>query len=360
MNREYVFGSYRSRLVVTRSLPDAEAVGHRNNGAKTLFVCDANTESIARAIAGDSGAALVVLPPGEGAKGWNSVEAILAAALKASLARDGLFVGVGGGVVTDLTAFAASVYMRGARLSLVPTTLLAMADAAIGGKTGFDLYGLKNLVGTFRPADSVHLPTDALSTLPAREWLSGFAEVIKTAILGDESLLDTIESNVEAFVSGPAHPLAAELLPDLVSRCAAVKARIVEADPTETGVERALLNLGHTFGHALESSAGLGRLTHGEAVAWGIARSCELGRSLAITPPERAERILRILTAYGYSTSPRHPAGSSADAIVAAMANDKKKKAGALRFIVPLESGATIVKVEEKAIRVLLKESSIE
>lgn len=346
MNGEYLFGAYRSRLAVFRALPPLADLDAGTGGGKTLIVCDANTEALARRIAGGSGAPLAVLPPGEAAKGWASVEAILKAALDAGLSRDGLFVGVGGGVVTDLVSFAASVYMRGARLALVPTTLLAMADAAVGGKTGFDLFELKNLVGTFRPADAVLMGTDALATLPRREWLSGFAEVIKTAIIGDEELLDLVERETAAFAAGPAHPTSAALLPELVSRCVAVKARIVEADPTETGTERALLNLGHTFGHALESRAGLGTLTHGEAVAWGIARACALGRALGVTPAGRAERIVRILSAYGYETAPRHPAAPSAAALIEAMGNDKKKKAGSLRFIVPTASGAELAKAE--------------
>ncbi|MFA6508468.1 MAG: 3-dehydroquinate synthase family protein, partial [Treponemataceae bacterium] len=224
------------------------------------------------------------------------------------------------------------------------------ADAALGGKTGFDLYDLKNLVGSFRPADLVYMPTDALVSLPRREWLSGFAEVIKTAVIGDEVLLDLIESNIDAFSVGPANPQAAQALPELVSRCVAVKGRIVEADPTETGSDRALLNLGHTFGHALESCVGLGTLTHGEAVAWGMARACALGVALGITPAIRADRIVRLLAAYGYQTSAVHPAAPSVESLISAMGNDKKKKAGTLRFIVPGKTGATLIKMENSSV----------
>ncbi len=210
-----------------------------------LVICDTNTENLAqRFIDREAGVSLAVLAAGESAKGWPSVEEILSEAVKAGLGRDGIFVGIGGGVITDIAAFAASVYMRGVDLVLVPTTLLAMADAALGGKTGFDLFGIKNLVGTFRPADRVIMSTEVLASLPRREWLSGLAEVLKTAIIGDGELLEMLEENREAIASGPA--ACAAFLPELVSRCVAVKGRIVEADPTETGSERAKLNLGHT------------------------------------------------------------------------------------------------------------------
>jgi 3-dehydroquinate synthase len=344
MNFEFSFGPYPSRVSIGRGLPSAAEL--RGRGA-ALIVCDANTAPLAAAAAGGSGTPVLVLEAGEAAKGWQSVERILGAALEAGLGRDGLFIGVGGGVVTDLVSFAASVYMRGARLALVPTTLLAMADAAVGGKTGFDLFGLKNLVGTFRPADEVRMGTDALAGLPRREWLSGLAEVVKTAIIGDEVLLDLLEARTASFAAGPADPETARLLPELVSRCVAVKGRIVEADPTETGAERALLNLGHTFGHALEACAGLGSLTHGEAVAWGMAHSCAFGVAAGLTPPERAERLVRLLAAFGYRTEARHPAAPSAERLLAAMAKDKKKKAGTLKIIVPGATGAAIVNLDD-------------
>lgn len=349
MTYDFTFGAYKTQAIVCRSLPYYSELVEASASPSVLLVCDANTEPLARRIADASGAAVVTLSPGEESKGWSSVETILGAALKAGLGRDGLFVGVGGGVVTDLVSFSASVYMRGARLALVPTTLLAMTDAALGGKTGFDLFNLKNFVGTFRPADRVYLPTDSLVSLPMREWFSGFAEVIKTAVIGDEALLDLIESNVEGFSAGPANERASRLLPDVVERCVAVKGRIVESDPTETGTERALLNLGHTFGHALESCAGLGTLTHGEAVAWGLARACALGAALGVTPAPRARRVTGILEAYGYQTAASHPAFPSPDALIAAMGSDKKKKAGALRFVVPGAIGAELITLTDTA-----------
>jgi 3-dehydroquinate synthase len=185
------------------------------------------------------------------------------------------------------------------------------------------------------------------------------AEVIKTAVLGDEALLDLLEREAAALSGdGAAVRASSELLGEIVRRCVLVKGRIVENDPTETGSERALLNLGHTFGHALEAVAGLGTLSHGEAVAWGIARSCALGLELKATPSGRAERLRALLDRFGYCTEPLHPAASAAfggdrekaaAALIRAMASDKKKKSGELRFIVPAATGAEIVRVGDPA-----------
>ncbi len=352
---DFRFGPTPCRAEVRGDTPSlADVCPDRRGGV--LVICDTNTAALAAEFIGGEAAALVQLGAGEAAKGWSSVETVLAAAVKAGIGRDGVFIGIGGGVITDLAAFAASVYMRGVGLVLVPTTLLAMADAALGGKTGFDLFGIKNLVGTFRPADLVVMSTATLRTLPRREWLSGLAEVLKTAVIGDDGLLEIVEKDRAAVTEGPRS--CAETLPEIVARCVAVKGRIVEADPTETGTERALLNLGHTYGHALEGVAGLGLLTHGEAVAWGMARACALGVELGLTPPSRAARIVRLLEAYGYETAPTHPAARSAAgddeaaarALVGLMGSDKKKKAGTLRFVVPTEIGAALTSVADNEI----------
>lgn len=350
--REFRFGSYSCRIEVVNTWRQLDLGKPEEFRGGAALVCDEHTASLAEnlSIPADK-VARIVLPAGEAAKEWSAVERVIEGAFRVGLGRDGVIIGVGGGVVTDLAAFAASVYMRGTRLVLVPTTLLAMVDAAIGGKTGFDLFGVKNLVGTFRPADAVLMPIEALRTLPRREWLSGMAEVLKTAVLGDEELLDRLEREAAAL-AGSTGQASSDTLIDLVRRCAIVKGRIVENDPTETGSERALLNLGHTFGHALEAVAGLGTLTHGEAVAWGMARACALGRMLGRTPPDRAERVLALLDRFGYSTAPLHPAAVSAfggnrdkaaAALIAAMGSDKKKKEGELRFIVPAATSAEIV-----------------
>ncbi|MDR2808194.1 MAG: 3-dehydroquinate synthase [Spirochaetaceae bacterium] len=326
----FTFGIYSTQVVIRPEVPELNAI---SGGAdRVLLVCDNNTEQFASAI--DPTVPRCVLAPGEDGKNWASVEKILVAAQNAALGRDGLFIGVGGGVISDMTAFAASVYRRGARLCIVSTTLLGMVDAAVGGKTGFDLFGMKNMVGTFYPAELVYMPTNVLETLPEYEWKSGMAELIKTTILDtDDDFFSLMPSLLKI---GPG-------LDRVISRAVSIKGRIVESDPQETGDERVLLNLGHTFGHALEASVGLGVLSHGEAVAWGIARACDLGEYLNITPSARADAIRNLLSSAEYEITAPHPVLRNKQAFWQALASDKKKRAGALRFIVPAAHGACIV-----------------
>ena len=310
---------------------------------RSLLICDVNTERFARTVAGDTDAALCVLAAGEAAKNWASIEAILRAAHSAGLGRDGLLIGIGGGVISDMTAFAASVYMRGVAVALVSTTLLGMVDAALGGKTGFDLFDIKNLVGTFYPASRVYMPVSSLASLPAREWKSGMAELIKTAILDAE---DKNREFLALLASLPAQATeAGDTLVECIARAVRIKGRIVQADPKETGAERIMLNLGHTFAHALESSVGLGQLSHGEAVAWGIARACDLGLALGITPPSQAAAIMALLRSFDYELAAPYPLGDIT-LFMNALSSDKKKKAGKVRFVVPSAVGTELVSGE--------------
>ncbi|MDR2447672.1 MAG: 3-dehydroquinate synthase [Treponema sp.] len=376
MNLTFTFDGIASTIYIEEAFDDIHAIlgGDADGGCARLLVCDENTAGIAAKIApgivGNAAGStagrtqgvrviarsceICVLPAGESAKNWANVEKILKAARDAGLGRDGVFIGVGGGVITDMTAFAASVYMRGAKLALAPTTLLGMVDAAVGGKTGFDLFGIKNFVGTFYPSPLVIMPLESLSTLSGREWKSGFAELLKTAVLdSDDDFLDRIGRLKGAF-SSPDFPanilqdsfLRGELLA-CIARSVEIKGRIVEEDPEETGTRRRLLNLGHTFGHALEASAGLGRLTHGEAVAWGIARACDLGQSLGVTGRDRAEKITGLLFSFGYETWAPHPCMKDAGRFMDALFNDKKKTAGKLAFIVPERRGCGVVFIEK-------------
>jgi 3-dehydroquinate synthase len=295
------------------------------------------------------------------------VERILREAYAAGLGRDSHILGVGGGVITDIAGFAASAYMRGIGLHLVSTTLLGMVDASVGGKTGFDLFGAKNLAGAFYPAETVYMPLECLATLPPREWKSGLAEVIKTAIVADDrEMYSRIDSFRDLYLTeilntGKGGKGITEFrsggLAFLVSRAVEIKGRIVEEDPRETGERRALLNLGHTFGHALESSAGLGRLTHGEAVAWGMVRACELGHALGVTPRKQAMEIRELIRSYGYITEAPHPAMGSLEEYYRAIEVDKKKKAGKLVFIVPATGSAQKVTAdpEDSRFRALLQ-----
>ncbi|MDR3335281.1 MAG: 3-dehydroquinate synthase [Treponema sp.] len=343
------FGTTVSQVCIQSEVPalDELFTGDQVSPGGVLLVCDTNTASLARNIRGDL--PICTLPPGETSKGWASIEVILQAAKAAGLGRDGFFIGIGGGVVTDMTAFAASVYMRGARLCLVSTTLLGMVDAALGGKTGFDLFDMKNLVGTFYPASRIFMPIEALKTLPRSEWKSGMAELIKTAVLDiddqDGEFWSLLSALQRVFIEEQFPQNLGELdrIVACISRSVRVKGRIVEADPHETGEVRMLLNLGHTFAHALESVAVLGRLSHGEAVAWGIVRACELGCALGITPEDRAAAISGLLRAFGYETAAPHPMMQDRETFMRALGGDKKKKGGTLMFVVPGPKGAQLV-----------------
>jgi 3-dehydroquinate synthase len=358
----FTFGSFHSRVVIRRKLPEITEIS--GFSPFCLVVCDEHTRPMAERIIGESGAFLHVLKPGEQYKNWDSVQTILQKARECGLGRDGLFIAVGGGVVCDLTAFSASVYMRGAKLALIPTTLLAMADAALGGKTGFDLENIKNLAGTFYPAEEIFISLETLETLPHREMKSGMAEIIKTAILAGgipyHGSADGENQDFREILEDFRDPGAVSIfLEEFVTMAVKVKGRIVEADPRETGSERALLNLGHSFGHALETAAGLGSLSHGEAVAWGIARSCELGLALGITPPERAKTIQEILSAWDYETSVPCSFPVDINLFKNALLSDKKKKAGTLRFVVPNADWAELAEYGPEAETYLKKLAAV-
>jgi len=320
-----------------------------SNLNNSLVIADENTVSIAKKICADNKTPLCVLKSGEENKNWQSIETILKAAYEEGISRDGVFIAVGGGVICDMAGFASSVYMRGCRLVLVPTTLLCMVDASVGGKTGIDLFDRKNFAGSFYPADSVYMPLDALRTLPKREWKSGMAELLKTAILtGDDDFFDKVTRLCGDSLS--AENLT--LLSFCIEKAVQYKGGIVTEDPKETKGIRALLNLGHTFGHALESVSGLGTISHGEAVAWGMARACELGLALRITPAERAEKITKALSGMGYCISSSHPSAggkNTASSLLNAMKSDKKKRNGKLVFIVPDAKSACPVTIDSES-----------
>ena len=281
----------------------------------------------------------LVLPPGEVAKSWASVERVINRALAVSVGRDGLFTGVGGGVVTDVTAFAASLYMRGCRLVLVPTTLLGMVDAACGGKTGIDFGGVKNLVGTFYPAEEVRICPELLESLPENEFISGMAEVVKHALLAapsdsDDGIWSIAEKEREAIMRKEP-----EVLARLITAAIQVKADIVSDDLRESS-RRAFLNLGHTFAHALEAATNFSRWTHGEAVGWGMLRALELGERIGITDSSWAGEARRLISDYGFAAvKPQVPPAE----IKTAMMDDKKKRDGRLRFVLMRGGGNPVL-----------------
>ena len=313
-----------------------------SNTEGRLVVCDANTTK------------LIDLPDephvpgaGEECKGFDAWRRVLEAALDKNLDRSAEFVGIGGGAVCDLTAFAASSYLRGCGLTLVPTTLLAMVDASLGGKTGINLSGYKNLVGTFYPAQTILVAVDFLHTLPSREFHSGLAEVVKSAMLDDGELFALLRDRRDAV-------LAREqaLMEEVVRRSLSVKIKVVEEDFRESG-RRAILNLGHTFGHALEAVAGLGTYTHGEAVAWGIRCAMDLGMALGTTDPGYAREVEALLDAYEFPQR----AKAESPRLIAAMGRDKKRRGTSLVFVLQSALGDTVLReVDEEQVLACLRD----
>jgi len=293
----------------------------------------------------------VVLASGEKSKNWRGAEKVLLRAIEAGLGRDGMFIAVGGGMVCDLAAFSASIYMRGCRLALVPTSLLAMVDAAIGGKTAINLGGYKNMAGTFYPAGEIYICTELLKSLPEREFRSGLAETIKTALLGDERLFEILARESDRVLArDPA------FMEEMVRRCIAVKGVIVEKDLREQG-KREVLNLGHSFGHALEAVTELEGYSHGEAIAWGLLRAAKLSRKLGLADAVYESRVQKILETYHLPLEAEKSV--KAEAVVSAMQADKKKRKGKLRLVLQRRIGDTVVReVEEQLIVEALQDSS--
>jgi shikimate kinase/3-dehydroquinate synthase len=267
----------------------------------------------------------VDLEPGEAHKNIASIEQIWRAALAGSVDRQATFVALGGGVVTDMTGFAASTWMRGVRWLGIPTTLLAMVDASVGGKTGVDLESAKNAVGAFWQPSAVLCDVHYLRTESKRGFVSALAEVVKTALIGDAEMFTLLEANAERISERDP-----ELTAELVRRCVRVKARIVSFDERESGL-RAVLNLGHTVGHALEAQAGYTTLTHGEAVSLGLVAALRLGEALGQTPKELSERTLALLRRLGL---PASLSGQPLEAAAALIGHDKKRAGSGVRFVV--------------------------
>jgi 3-dehydroquinate synthase len=269
----------------------------------------------------------VVLPAGEATKTFAHLEAVVDHALEHGVTRDTVVVALGGGVVGDIAGFAASVLLRGIRCVQMPTTLLAMVDSAVGGKTGINTRHGKNLAGSFHHPSLVIADTDMLATLPARELRAGYAEVLKYALIGDPVFFGWLEEHGAVLLAGDA-----ALQAEAVRVCCAAKADIVARDETERADIRALLNLGHTFGHALEALAGYdGRILHGEAVAIGIEWAADLSAHLGLMPAAEAARISRHLLSAGLSGQP--PFAVEAAEIVLKMQADKKAKDGRMTLV---------------------------
>jgi 3-dehydroquinate synthase len=282
----------------------------------------------------------VALPPGEGTKDFAHLQQLTDALLDRRIERRTMLVALGGGVIGDLTGVAAALVLRGIDFVQIPTTLLAQVDSSVGGKTGINTRHGKNLIGAFHQPRLVLADTSVLDTLPRRELLAGYAEVVKYGLLGDAPFFDWLEANGSAVLDrdGPERRHA-------VAHSCRMKARIVASDERETG-DRALLNLGHTFGHAFESELGYGpEMLHGEAVAIGMIMAFDLSVRLGLCPPEDAARARRHLARIGLPTG---IAGRNwpPERLVDHMGRDKKVVDGRLTFILARGIGKAFISRE--------------
>lgn len=315
-------------------------------GRNILWVMDEHTSQLLRPLP----PAHVILEAGEPSKNWRSVEIILRTAVQEGLARDATFIGIGGGVLCDMTAFAASLFMRGCSLVLVPTTLLCMTDAALGGKTAIDFMGGKNLVGTFYPARDILIFPELLKSLPEGEYVNGLAEMLKHALLTeDETLYRTFLTRKKEILNRDP-----ELLRALISQSLDVKASYISRDPEEKDGIRQALNLGHTFGHALESLGGFRSWSHGASVAWGIGRALDAGLREGITDPRFAAGAQKLLAMYGYDMDYRIGRGDWMQ-FRQNLLRDKKKHDGQVYFVLLEKQGVPVRKVlDEQTIQSLV------
>lgn len=300
-------------------------------------------------------ASTLTLPAGEATKSWTHLQAAVDWLLSEKIERDDTVIAFGGGVIGDLTGFAAAVLRRGVRFVQVPTTLLSQVDSSVGGKTGINTAHGKNLVGAFYQPRLVLADVDVLGTLTRRDYLAGYAEVAKYGLLGDAAFFEWLEENASQAAAGD---MAKRIY--AVRRSCEMKAEIVARDETERG-DRALLNLGHTFGHALEAATGYSdRLLHGEGVSIGCGLAFELSQRLGLCSQELPSRVRAHFKAMGMKTDLSDIAGSlpDADGLMSLMAQDKKVQAGNIRFILPRDIGTTFVAsdVDSSVVRALLKD----
>jgi 3-dehydroquinate synthase len=357
---EIAIGSGLSNELNERLGPWLAHHGHRvGDRPKALVVTDQNVRSphaesvVSQLDDDDWQVRLVALPAGETTKSLRVAEDVFDHLVDLPADRSTVVIAVGGGVIGDLAGFAAATYNRGIPFVQVPTTLLAMVDSSVGGKVGINHPRGKNLIGAFHQPVGVLIDTDLLKTLPEREFTAGLAEVVKYGVILDSSFFHYLEQQAAAIVRR--EPAA---LRRIVASSCELKAAVVSQDEFERTGLRAVLNYGHTFGHAFEALAGYGELLHGEAVSIGMQYAARLAVKLGRIPQEIADRQERLLAALGLPL--RLPEGMnwSADAVIGAMRLDKKTLGGKLRFVLPTRLGHVelVPGIEEAVVREVLCE----
>ncbi|NKB19164.1 MAG: 3-dehydroquinate synthase [Alphaproteobacteria bacterium] len=288
---------------------------------------------------------VITLPAGENTKDYDGFHNLVTSILDIGPERRSTLIALGGGVIGDITGFAASVILRGIDFIQIPTTLLAQVDSSVGGKTGINTQHGKNLVGSFYQPRLVLADTGTLDTLPRRELLAGYAEVVKYGLLGDKAFFEWLEKNADALIDGDE-----TLRQQSVITSCRTKANIVSRDEKETG-DRALLNLGHTFGHALEAETGFGeKLLHGEAVAIGIMMAFDLSTQIGLCPVEDTTRVRAHFKSVGLPVQPTDISGQawSSTALLGHMAQDKKVRDGKITFILTRGIGNAFITSDVK------------
>ncbi len=266
---------------------------------------------------------------GEENKDMQSVLGICSACMEHKMDRSSMILALGGGVVGDMAGFAAAIYMRGIRYVQIPTTLLSQSDSSVGGKTGVDFRGAKNIIGAFLQPKHVYMNVSALKTLPKREFISGMGEVIKHGIIRDEVFFEYLSENTRDVKA-----MKPETLIYMCRNNCRIKANVVELDEKESGV-RAHLNFGHTIGHAIESAVNFSR-THGECVGLGMIAASYIAEQRGMISGEELERIIDLLDSYGFDTRAELP---DFDKIIEIMRSDKKSVSGTLKFVLPVHIG---------------------
>lgn len=305
---------------------------------KILIVTDSNVEPLYAGEVNDIlikagyDSSIYAFPAGEENKGMDTILGICGACVKNGLDRKSMIIALGGGVVGDMAGFAAAIYMRGIKFIQIPTTLLSQSDSSVGGKTGIDFMESKNILGAFHQPKLVYINVNTLKTLSPVQFVSGMGEVIKHGIIRDKEFYDFIKNNVELVKS-----LDTDTLIKMCKRNCEIKANVVEQDEKEMGL-RAILNFGHTIGHAAESALNF-TMTHGECVGLGMAAVCKIAVDRGMIDKEIAEDIENVMVSYGFNVKAELP---TKEEILAFMQKDKKKADGKLSFVLPVKIGEVI------------------
>jgi 3-dehydroquinate synthase len=318
----------------------AHLAAHAKNN-RIVIVTDGNVAerhlATLEASAHGLGVETIVLPAGESTKSWAQLQGLCDRLLALEVERSDPIVALGGGVIGDLTGFAAAIVKRGCKVIQIPTTLLSQVDSSVGGKTAINTAAGKNLIGAFHQPSLVLIDPETLDTLPQRELRAGYAEVVKYGLIDDPDFFAWCEANGAALLGGDAAARAYA-----IAHSVAAKARIVGEDEYETSGTRALLNLGHTFGHALEAETGFSdRLLHGEAVAAGMAIAFRFSAARGLCSPEDAARVSAHLASVGLPTGARPATIADGTTLAAHMAHDKKRDGGTVPFLLARGIGQT-------------------